>query len=550
MKTLLKLLLAAPLLFLAACKKDNGPSSAGLSISGFTAGIIASGDAISIYGTGFDPNAANDAVLFDGVAGEVATASANRLEVIVPQLIDDGKITVSVGGHTIVSTQTYSVANVLQGTYPETLVLSPDKKWLLRGNVVFNGKLVIQAGTVIYGEKLTHGGMTAGDIDFQGTAANPIVFTSDQVPGDRNPGDWSGLKLASGETGQSYALQDPLGYMEYTRIEYAGYHAPDLRGVALHLSPDPYSTIRYIQVSYSAGDAFEFSGVWGDGKNVYLDHLVAFGCWGDDFYLDEMIGLDMQYGLGIKDPYNADPVSSNGIGTNGGEATISNFTLVGYNPSTRNIGNANIALNNNAGAAVRIGEYNYYGTNNVSGSYSDALYLYNSLLVGGWQAGVAIYTNGNWNAYEDSIPNSEGNITEDVIRYNYLVGTAPALYPYRGGVFGRTGNTVEISQTGYDDVTATPQFALFASTNDTSHVLDFTTGRDDLGIKGLADYSQMNHPSLVPPAGSPLLQGALFPASSPLNDPNFNKDVTYVGAFSNQDWTTPWCNFNPQQTQY
>ena len=177
MKTLLKLLLAAPLLFLTACKKDNGPSSTGLSISGFTAGIITSGDAISIYGTGFDPNANNDVVLFDGVAGDVATASPNRLEVIVPQLIDNGVITVTVGGRSVVSTQTYSVANVLQGTYSETLVLSPDKKWLLRGNVVFNGKLVIEAGTVIYGEKLTHGGMTAGDIDFQGTAANPIVFT-------------------------------------------------------------------------------------------------------------------------------------------------------------------------------------------------------------------------------------------------------------------------------------------------------------------------------------------------------------------------------------
>src|ERR1700760_2511913 len=66
MKSLLKWLPVVFVLFLAACKKDNGAAS-NLSISGFSAGVFASGDAISVYGTGFDANAANDVVLFDGV---------------------------------------------------------------------------------------------------------------------------------------------------------------------------------------------------------------------------------------------------------------------------------------------------------------------------------------------------------------------------------------------------------------------------------------------------------------------------------------------------
>src|SRR5262249_14541414 len=156
----------------------------------------------------------------------------------------------------------------------------------LRGPVVFKGsKLIIQPGTVIYGEKLTHGSLTCNDVDWQGTAAQPIVFTSDQAPGSRAPGDWTGIITTQG-VGQAVTnIPVPIGIMEYVRVEYAGYTAnPSIRGQAMELFTDAGSVMRYIQVSYSAGDGITTTnGGSSTEYNYYLEHLIAFGCAGDDF---------------------------------------------------------------------------------------------------------------------------------------------------------------------------------------------------------------------------------------------------------------------------
>src|ERR1700743_1680305 len=133
MKSLLKLLLL-PLLILTACKKENQYQS--LSVTGMSSMAFASGDAISIYGSGFDTIPDNNTVTFDGVAGEVATSTPNRLQVIVPVLTGSGHITIKTSGQAATSTQSYTLVNVLQGTYPSNLTLTPDKKYLIRGAVV------------------------------------------------------------------------------------------------------------------------------------------------------------------------------------------------------------------------------------------------------------------------------------------------------------------------------------------------------------------------------------------------------------------------------
>src|ERR1700748_1974516 len=110
MKSFLKILLL-PLLSLAACKKDNNSYST-LRISGLGSVAFASGDAISIYGSGFDTIPGNNIVTFNGVASEVAAAPPDQLQVIVPLLVDAGKITVRTHGQSAVSTQTYNIVNV------------------------------------------------------------------------------------------------------------------------------------------------------------------------------------------------------------------------------------------------------------------------------------------------------------------------------------------------------------------------------------------------------------------------------------------------------
>src|ERR1700754_1230119 len=273
MKSLFKLLLL-PLLMLAACKKES--SYQNLSITGMSSMAFASGDAISIYGSGFDTIPDNNTITFDGVAGEVATSSPNRLQVIVPVLTGSGRITVKTHGQTATSLQSYTLVNVLQGTYTNNLTLTPDKKYLLRGDVAFKGaKLIIQGGTVIYGEKLTRGSLTCTDIDFQGTAAKPIVFTSDQAPGSRAPGDWTGITTQSGGTLPNTGAPIPVGIMEYVRVEYAGYSSnPAVHGQALKLFTDPGSIMRYIQVSYSAGDGFStYCNLQNTANPYYMEHL-------------------------------------------------------------------------------------------------------------------------------------------------------------------------------------------------------------------------------------------------------------------------------------
>ena len=65
-----------------------------------------------------------------------------------------------------------------------------------------------------------------------------------------------------------------------------------------------------------------------------------------------------------------------------------------------------------------------------------------------------------------------------------------------------------------------------------------------------SDTSLINlkSPALIPPAGSVLLTGASF-TNRRLTDPFFTA-VTYRGAFGTQDWTSGWCNWDPQNTVY
>ena len=519
---------------ISSCKKDQAITS-DLSVQGYGPMMFASGDAISIYGSGFDSNPDNNTVSFNGVAGEVATASPNRLQVIVPFLAASGKITVSVHGQTVTPNITYTLVNVLTGAQANNTILSNDKKYLLRGNVTFNGKLIIQAGTVIFCEKATNASLYATDIDLEGTPSQPIVFTSDQPVGNRRPGDWSGANLSN-------------GIMKNVRIEFAGSGG----GAALTLALDSKSTYQNIQVSYSAGDGFLlYAGKLASTLDSYASYLVAFACQGADFHLNGG-NMNLQYGLGLKDPYYANISSGIGILDDQTLKTrLSNFTLVGYNPAARNILNtpAGLPLTLNAGAGVQIGCYSE--NNNQYYEQSEEFALYNSVIAASWLSGISMFGQGAnstygapWNDYEN---NGVGGYLV-TLRNNYLTGTAPALLPFRGGVFGKENLTQ--ANDGFESTLNDPKLNTFALYNDTTRVLNFSLAKDDLGIAGLTDYKNLNKPVLVPLANSILLSSAKFPSGTPVDNPLFNKDIKFVGAFGSTDWTAPWCNFNPQITNY
>ncbi|MFM2162095.1 MAG: hypothetical protein RLZZ383_1607, partial [Pseudomonadota bacterium] len=92
---------------------------------------------------------------------------------------------------------------ILSGTITEDTTLYAACQYLLRGGVIVGDDtsetvLQIEAGTTIYGEAASDAFLVirrGSKIEANGTADAPIVFTSDQLPGQRARGDWGGVVL-------------------------------------------------------------------------------------------------------------------------------------------------------------------------------------------------------------------------------------------------------------------------------------------------------------------------------------------------------------------
>jgi hypothetical protein len=169
-----------------------------------------------------------------------------------------------------------------------------DKKYILDdlAYVVNAATLTIEPGTTIYG-----GGtgsaliVTSGSrLVAEGTAAAPIVFTSNIDVGSRAPGDWGGVALlgsatvnvagpqlegieALGDRGTygGTADESDCGSLRYVRIEFAGFEFStdnELNGLTL-AGCGTGTSIDYVQVHRGSDDGIEVFG----GK-VGLKHVV------------------------------------------------------------------------------------------------------------------------------------------------------------------------------------------------------------------------------------------------------------------------------------
>ena len=148
------------------------------------------------------------------------------------------------------------------------------------GNDVDPVTLTIEAGTVIYGESAVLSALVVqrnAKILAEGTATDPIVFTSAKLEGERARGDWGGLILngnangnkcdqadldscsIEGEVGSGYYGgsddSDDSGVLKYVRVEFAGNLADpenELNGIAFQ-GVGSGTTIDYIQVPQELG---------------------------------------------------------------------------------------------------------------------------------------------------------------------------------------------------------------------------------------------------------------------------------------------------------
>ena len=169
--------------------------------------------------------------------------------------------------------------------------------YVLRGAVFVRAgaTLNIGAGTTVIGESGSVGTLIVergGRLNAIGTATAPVVFTSDQAPGQRGRGDWGGLIIngrapinfgsgeaaGEGDTGV-YGGNDPnddSGILRYVRVEFSGIEfSPDneLNGIAFQ-AVGRGTSVEYVQAHMSRDDAMEWFGGTVDGKYLVMSNAA------------------------------------------------------------------------------------------------------------------------------------------------------------------------------------------------------------------------------------------------------------------------------------
>ena len=301
-----------------------------------------------------------------------------------------------------------------------------------------NATLTIAPGTIIRGDKPTQGSLivTRGaKLNAIGTLASPIIFTSNEVTGNRNEGDWGGIVLlglarnnqpggvaniegivqtTDTQYGGSFD-NDNSGTIKYVRIEFAGIALEpnkEINGLTFG-SVGSATTIDFIQVSHSGDDSFEWF-----GGTVNCKHLIAYRGLDDDFDTDFGFRGKIQFALAIRDKDVSDAIgdsnsfeSDNDAAGSAGQpktaAIFSNVTLVGPK------GNGSIVLpvGEKFEKAFRLRR-------------NTAVSCFNSLVVG-WEKGLSIEgTSVVNNVNGDSLVFANNILTNLVPNTNYINNTS------------------------------------------------------------------------------------------------------------------------------
>ncbi len=380
--------------------------------------------------------------------------------------------------------------------------------------------LTIQPGTVVRGEAAALIIKRGAKIIADGTATQPIVFTSNKPAGQRAPGDWGGIVLlgnapinvpggeATVEGGCSEALYggtdaaDNSGILRYVRIEFAGVpFQPNNELNSLTMGGVGSGTIiEHVQTSFGGDDAYEWFGGTVNGK-----WLVAYATIDDIFDVDFGYQGKNQWLLGVSDPQLADVSGSNGFetdndaqGTTNGPKTdgdFSNVTILGPigQPGTPN---------SNYRRALHIRRCSYIDIfNSAFSGFPTGLLLDGACVVDGFAV------NGEVEFVANTLANQAGaNLTTTV------VASLPAI------------------KTEFD-----------ASGNDSLATVTNLMLANPFAFAG-------NNPDFRPMAGSPLLSGVDF--TSPTVMDAFFTATTYRGAMGDTDWTDCWTEWTPGNADY
>lgn len=445
----------------------------------------------------------------------------------------------------------------VSGEISTTVNWTEDKVYRLNGFVRIKdgGRLNIQAGTVIIGDRESKGTLIVqmgGKIYAEGTAANPIIFTSEKEVGFREPGDWGGLVVcgkAPNNTGGIAELEggygafhggtdpdDNSGIIRYVRLEYAGIPInPNEEVNTLTMGSVGRGTvIEYVQASYGLDDAFEWFGGTVDGK-----YLIAFKGLDDDFDVDLGYSGRVQFGLGVRSPMGADQSGSNGfeVDNNGAGSAATPFTSGVF---------ANITIlgpKNNRETPISL-QFQHAAQLRRNSRIS----IYNSVMTG-YPEGIFI---------DDAAAGSgQAFLNDDLqLRNVYIAG----VDNWGGNGYGSAGTIfTDAPAGGVQHPNAPRGNRLKAHANFPGGLAAMTTKFEtaaynnryydkwqDLGIDPSAFL--LGEPKFTPNAGSVLLNTAQWD-NTPKAD-SFFQQVPFVGAFGATDWTAGWAEWNCHIVNY
>ena len=435
----------------------------------------------------------------------------------------DDSITNNGGGSTGTGTlqERIIASKVLTGNIDEIVNL-PKGKYTLRGYVFVNNRatLTFAPGSVIVSDTVQKGALIVeknSRLFADGTAAEPIIFTSGRAAGSRTPGDWGGIVLLGnaptnratepiieGGINSTYGggvAADNSGILRYVRIEFAGIAAdPNSEINGLTCGGVGSGTIlENIQVSYGNDDAYEFFGGTVNPKN-----LIAFATADDDFDFDFGFTGRLQFGISLRDPLFVDggdagngiECDNDGTGTAALPRTrpqLSNFTFCGPN-----------------GAAGTLPNHNF----NTRWRRATQFVLRNSILMG--------YAKGGFQFESDSTAQSYINGTS-TFRHNLVHAV---VEPYK--VASTSLITAAAVQTKAESVDSCKTYTSASSIMLTSPF-------------------NLTAPNFVPMAGSP----ALAPGAASFVGLTGFTATTYVGALgTSNNWLQGWTNFTPKTNIY
>jgi len=371
-------------------------------------------------------------------------------------------------------------------------------------------KLIIPAGTKIMGDFDSKGAIItvkasatrpSGQLIANGTAQEPIIFTSSRPEGQRARADWGGIVLngiadinVPGKTGVGEGAtgaygpgagaaknDDTSGILRYVRIEYGGTKVTadnEINGLTLN-GCGTGTVIDHVQCHFIADDGFEWFGGTVTGK-----YLVSSGNDDDAFDFDFGFSGKLQFILALQDPtlanrgFEVDNDAEASNNTPYTSAVVANATVIGA-------GRANANNENNDGAYLR---------------RNNKIKIYNSIITNFGGYAVAI----------DGANTKKNAENGELGVYNSVLNGAKGAYAY---VF-KDGSATVYSP---DSLTA-----IAASWNSMASAVTF----------GSIDFANPN----------PVPTGAVAVAPQTLSD-SFFQTTAYVGAFGGENWLAGWTNF-------